>query len=155
MFPPPQGSTFCAKGSTSSLRAHNVPELPRAPHHPETQPRNGTAFNMRFEKFHNRPSILLLFGDLCPSLTGPPARVTSLVHPLQALCGARSPALASSDAHEVAFVPWHHLSDISSYESGGSIPGSLPSASSAPYSPFMLSLAVGFIYSLPPGPCTH
>ena len=77
------------------------------------------------------------------------------MHPLHAFCGTRSPALASSDAHKVAFVPRHHLSGISSYESGGPIPGSLPSASSAPFSPSVLSLAVGFIYSLPPGPCAH
>lgn len=46
-------------------------------------------------------------------------------------------------------------SGISSYESGGSIPSSLPSASSPHFSPPCSLRAVGFIHSLPPGPCTH
>lgn len=130
------------------------------PEHPITwkcSPGTGQLCNMRSEKCHNCPSILLLFGDLHPPRWDflPGWTVVPLVHLLHVLHGARSPALASSDAHEVAFAPWHHLSGMSSYESGGSIPSSLPSASSPHFSPSMLSPAVGFIYSLPPGPCTH
>ena len=50
------------------------------PEHSTSRTRNpgtGQLCNMRSEKFHNRPSILLLFGDLPPSLMEPPTTVNS------------------------------------------------------------------------------